>query len=191
MKPLNWEGGFTLDVLDKMKDAALWSARHLSQMKAAYADQQAAEAVLADEDPVIYEFQELGVPETEGDLAFGAGVLHPGKIGDEFYMTKGHFHKKLETAEVYLGLSGEGLLLIESPDGTDSRVLEMKPMQAVYVPKGYAHRTINTGDEDLTYFFAFPAEAGHDYGTIELKGFRNLIIAADRGWKIVENPKWS
>ena len=41
--------------------------------------------------------------------------------------------------------------------------------KAVYVPRGYAHRTINTGKETLVAFFVFAADAGHDYGTIETK----------------------
>jgi len=36
-----------------------------------------------------------------GELLFGVSIVHPGKVGNEFYMTKGHFHTVLETAEIY------------------------------------------------------------------------------------------
>ena len=75
------------------------------------------EAVLAIEDPVIYEYQELGAPEHPGDVAFGLSRGFPGKIGHEYYMTKGHFHNITDTAEVYYGLSGHGILLIENEAG--------------------------------------------------------------------------
>ncbi len=184
-----WESGFTIPIQIE-EDDSCWSQRRLSQMKTMYEDRNAAEEILKQQDPVIYEFQELSAPCHAGDLAFGAGKLYPGTVGNEYYMTKGHFHEVLETAEVYLGLKGEGLLMIESPDGSDWRVLELTPGRAVYVPKGYAHRTVNTGTIPLEYFFAFRADAGHDYGTIEEKGFRNLVISAEEGWRIIPNSKW-
>jgi len=45
-------------------------------------------------------------------------------------------------------------------------------------------------DEDLITIFAYPATAGHDYATIETKGFRKLIIEKDGKPAIVDNPKW-
>ena len=119
----------------------------------------------------------------------GTSILHPGKIGDEYYFTKGHYHSKLDTAEAYYCLSGEGFMLIENPEG-DWRAIPMKGGEAVYVPKRYAHRTVNTGKTDLVTFFAFGGEAGHDYGTIETKGYRKLIVERDGKPEIIDNPKW-
>ena len=62
----------------------------------------------------------------------------------------------------------------------------------VYVPRGYAHRTINSGDDPLIVFFAFDADAGHDYGTIETRGYRHLILKGNDGEdQIVPNPRWN
>ena len=44
--------------------------------------------------------------------------------------------------------------------------------------------------EPLVTFFAFRGDAGHDYGKIESKGFRKLIVEKDGQPEIIDNPKW-
>jgi glucose-6-phosphate isomerase len=155
-----------------------------------FSDAGAAMEAAAAGDPVIYEFFELGAPEDPGDLAFGTSITYPGKIGKEYYMTKGHFHRPIDTAEVYYALSGEGFMLMENPEG-DSAIRPFFPGTAVYVPKRYAHRSINTGAAPLITFFVFRADAGHDYASIETKGFRKLVIEGGDGKpRVVDNPKW-
>ena len=104
-------------------------------------------------------------------------------------MTKGHFHTILETAEVYWTMSGEGYMVMENPEG-DTLEERLTPGQAVYVPRSYAHRTVNTGKEPLVLFYVFQADAGHDYGTIETKGYHKLIVEKDGAPAVVDNPKW-
>ena len=154
-----------------------------------YQDQEAVEEILKHEDPLIYEFYELGCPERAGDLAFGTTMIHPGKIGNEYYMTKGHFHQIVDTAEVYYTLKGEGYMMLENLDG-DWRVERMEKGKALYVPRGYAHRTINNGDEVLTAFYVFDADAGHDYGTIETKGYRHIVCEINGEVTVLDNPRW-
>lgn len=164
--------------------------RHLSQMKGMFSDEKAFEEALKNGDPIVYEFHGMPVPETAGDLAFGCSILNPGKIGDEYYFTKGHFHTVLDTGEVYYCLKGHGYMLLENPEG-DWSAQEMHPGEAVYVPKRYAHRSINVSpDEQLITFFVFRADAGHDYGTIETKGYRKLLVDVDGVPTIVDNPNW-
>jgi len=187
----NWEKGFLVD-FDKitgLSEKAKSTKRLLSQMKGMYADTAAQNALIDIEDPVIYEFYELGAPEQPGDVAFGSSITYPGKVGDEYFMTKGHFHTILDTAEVYYTLSGEGYMLVENPEG-DWDAFPLSAGQAVYVPKRYAHRSINTGSVPLVTFFAFRGDAGHDYGTIEDKGYRKLIVERDGKPAIIDNPKW-
>ena len=165
--------------------------RKLSAMAGMYADAQAFDAMVADGDPLVYEFYDLGVPADAGEIAFGTSITYPGKVGDEYFMTKGHFHSILETAEIYYCLSGKGQMMMENPEG-DWESREMTAGHAVYVPARYAHRSINTSpSEPLVTFFAFRGDAGHDYGTIEEKGFRNLVVEHDGAAVVVENPKWS
>lgn len=188
----NWEQGFTIDydlATGMSKSDAQTSVRHVSDMRGMYADEEAFEALIANGDPKVYEFYEMGAPETEGDLAFGTSITYPGKVGNEYFMTKGHFHTILETAETYYCLSGEGYMLIENPEG-DWSAQKISAGEMVYVPPRYAHRSVNTGDTPLVTHFVFRADAGHDYGTIETKGYRKLIIEKDGKPTIIDNPKW-
>ena len=164
--------------------------RYLSNMKGIFSDQAACDAQLAKENVLIYEFFDMGVPESSGEIAYGTSITYPGKVGDEYFMTKGHFHTVLDTAEVYYCLSGHGYMLMENPEG-DWEAQELVPGKAVYVPGRYAHRSVNVSpDEPLVTFFAFPGHAGHDYGTIETQGFRKLIVERDGKPAFVDNPKW-
>ena len=164
--------------------------RYLSNMKGMFQNNEALEKeVEQGNDPLIYEFYELDLPERESDLLFGTSIVYSGKVGDEYYMTKGHFHTIMDTAEVYYCLSGQGIMMMENPEG-DWDIKALTPGSAVYVPGRYAHRSINTGKEPLVTYFVFRADAGHDYGTIESKGYRKLVIEEDGKPKIVDNPAW-
>jgi glucose-6-phosphate isomerase len=164
--------------------------RQLSQMKGMFNDDEAFEKILENEDPVVYEFYELDIPNQASDLLFGTSITYPGKVGNEYYMTKGHFHEVLETAEVYYTLSGEGYMLMETPEG-EWKAEPLSAGKALYVPPTWAHRSINTGNTPLVTFFTFRGDAGHDYGTIEKKGYRRLIVEGKDGKpEIIENPKW-
>ncbi|MCL2864708.1 MAG: cupin domain-containing protein [Lachnospiraceae bacterium] len=190
MNHFNWNDGFVVDFdLDTGKsDSAVTSKRPLSVVKDIFLDTDAAAEILKKEDPMIYEFHELGAPERKGDLAFGTTVIYPGKIGNEYYMTKGHFHTILETAEVYYTLQGAGYMVMENPEG-DTIEKPLKKGDAVYVPRRYSHRTVNTGSEPLVLFYTFDADAGHDYGTIEENGYRKMIVEEDGKAVIVDNPR--
>ncbi len=192
MNNFNWDSSFLadFDLETGISQNAETTKRHLSQMKGMYCDVKAAENILENDDPLVYEFYELGAPEREGDLAFGTTILYPGTIGSEYYMTKGHFHTKLATSEVYYTLSGEGYMVMENPEG-DTIEMPLSKNQAVYVPRSYAHRTVNTGKAPLIVFFTFAADAGHDYGSIETKGFRKMIVEQNGKPAIIDNPKWN
>ena len=165
--------------------------RRLSDMRGMFADQTAFEEELRTDDRLVYEYYDMGVPHTEKDVAYGTSIVYPGKVGAEYHMTKGHFHTVLDTTEVYFCLRGHGYLMMENPEG-DVEARELKPGLALYVPKRYAHRSINvSATEPLITFFAFPGHAGHDYGTIETKGFRKVIAEKHGAAEIVDNPRWS
>lgn len=164
--------------------------RRLSAMEGQFHDEDAYRATLADDDPALYEVYELERPELAGEMRHGLSVVHPGTIGDEFYMTKGHFHQVLETAEIYYCLRGRGAMVMETPEG-DWAIEELEPGSVLYVPPRWAHRSVNTGlDDSLVTFFAYPSNAGHDYGSIEKQGFRKLILNRNGEPEIVDNPRW-
>ena len=164
--------------------------RHLSKMAGQYIDDYAFQEQLKKEDLLLYEVYEIRRPEIEGELLNGISIVHPGKIGDEYFMTKGHFHTVLETAEVYYCLNGHGYMVMETPEGV-SAIEELLPGRVLYVPPRWAHRSVNVSpDEDLITFFVYPGHAGHDYGTIEEQGFRQLILEQDGRPQFIENPRW-
>lgn len=164
--------------------------RRLSELRGQFHDPGAYEKAIGLGDPVLYEVFELKVPPASGELSSGVSVVHPGRIGDEYYMTKGHFHEVLETSEVYYCLSGRGMMVMETPEG-DAAVEELTPGALLYVPPRWAHRSVNIGDDgDLVTLYAYPAEAGHDYGTIESRGFRKLVVNRGAGPQVVDNPLW-
>ncbi len=86
---------------------------------------------------------------TPGGLYFGITYLHPGKVGNEYFMTKGHFHANIDRAEFYWGLEGEGMLILMDQL---RRVWAERifPGSLHYIPGGVAHRMANTGN---TLFF--------------------------------------
>jgi len=164
--------------------------RHLSAMKGQFIDQDNYEDMLSVEDTILYEVYELKRPEVAGELLHGLSVLHPGKVGDEYFMTKGHFHTILDTAEVYYCLRGSGYMVMETPEG-DWAVEPLCPQSVLYVPPRWAHRSVNTSlTENLVTFFVYPGDAGHDYGSIELQGFRKLVLQRGGKPQIVDNPRW-
>lgn len=176
------ENGLSND-LDSLK-------RNLSNMRGMYYDGDALEKAIAENDALVYEFYDPKSPEKDTEIAFGTSITYPGLVGEEYYMTKGHFHVQLETAEVYYCLRGFGYMLMESPEG-EWEAAEMRPGIAVYVPGRYAHRSINASlDEPLVSFFSFRGDAGHDYGTIETQGFRKLCVHRKGKPEFVDNPRW-
>ena len=165
--------------------------RNLSALKGQFLDQEAYQKMLAENDRLIYEVYEIHRPEVAGEILMGISIVHPGKVGREFFMTKGHFHTVIATAEVYYCLRGEGYMVMETPEGETS-VEALAPGKVLYVPPCWAHRSVCTSrQEDLVTFFAYPGNAGHDYGTIERQGFRKLVIEGQLGIEIVDNPRWA
>lgn len=164
--------------------------RRLSAMQGQYLDQQAYQDMLVEKDQLLYEVYEVRRPEVAGELLQGISIVHPGKVGDEFFMTKGHFHSMLNTAEVYYCLRGEGVMVMESSEG-DWSIEKLRPDRVLYVPPRWAHRSVNThAGEDLVTFFVYPGDAGHDYGSIEKQGFRKLVVERDGQVQVIVNPRW-
>jgi glucose-6-phosphate isomerase, archaeal len=164
--------------------------RPLSSLRGMFADDEALGMMLQQGDPLVYEVYEIARPEVEGELALGISVVHPGTVGAEFFMTKGHFHSVLETAEVYYCMQGEGFMVMETPEG-DTSVKALHPGTVLYVPPRWAHRSVCTSRQaDLVTLFVYPGHAGHDYNTIEQQGFRKLIVDTGNGIEIVDNPRW-
>lgn len=103
----------------------------------------------------------------ENEISYAITKINPGKIGEEFYMTKGHYHKK-PTSEVYYHMEGEGILLIKS--GEHKKRVIMKKGVFHYIPRGWGHRTINVGNKPLIFLSIYQNDAGHDYEKVKKEG---------------------
>ncbi len=153
--------------------------RTLKDVRSSFQDQVAVDRILEHENPVLYEVVAVEPGDTPGDLHYGLGILYPGMVGNEYYLTKGHYHETREAAEVYIGLTGEGAMLLEDEETGESRLESLGAGNVVYVPGHTAHRTMNTGNTPLTYFGIYPSNAGHDYGALAERNFRKMLIDED------------
>jgi glucose-6-phosphate isomerase, archaeal len=152
------------------------TSRRLADLRGAFADDAAYESALREGNPVVYTVSTLTPGEGEGALHCGVGVLFPGMVGDEYYLTKGHLHSWRAAAEVYLGLRGEGKMLLEDEATGATTVVELHADTMVYVPGHTAHRTVNIANEPLVYIGIYPAQAGHEYGEIAKRNFKTVIV---------------
>lgn len=123
------------------------------------------------------------------DICFGTTIMYPGKIGREYFLTRGHFHAKTDRGEVYYTQSGEGVLLLHSRSG-ETRSVAMKPGVCAFIPPEWAHRSVNTGPEKLVFVWMCSIDAGHDYGEVATRGMRELAVERDGHPAIVANPKY-
>ena len=157
--------------------------RRASDMQGYYRDEAALQRLIDEQgDPVHYEVFERHVPEQYGHLLLCVSKLYPGCVGEECFMTKGHYHAVSGTAEVYLCLRGQGCLLMKTAAG-DFLAEPMRRHRMVYVPPHWAHRSVNTGGEPLISFCVYPGDAGHNYGDIASEGFAKRVFL--RGGKPV------
>lgn len=138
---------------------------------------------------LVYEVRPVAVPTTNSNLLSSTTMINPGQVNGEYYMTKGHFHQVRDRAEFYIGLSGEGLLVMATEDGSVA-VEQMRPGRINYVPGHWAHRSVNTGNVPFTFFAVYIADAGQDYATIERNGFPVAVIDDSGSPKVIPNPRY-
>jgi glucose-6-phosphate isomerase len=138
---------------------------------AGYFRDEAARAAMPQE-TLVYRVQAYEpMPEGEpGAVCAATTFLEPGLVGDEFFLTRGHFHENEDRAELEVTISGVGLLVLMTP----ARRTWTEPMRAGsmhHVPPRTAHRVANIGDAPLVFVSYWPSETGHDYRTIVDQGF--------------------
>lgn len=163
--------------------------RKLSDMKGMFLNTELEFKILEREDPIIYSFSERVLPEENGHLQLATTSIQPGKIGEEYFMTKGHYHRRPDTSEVYLGLAGEGCLLVQTEKG-DFESIVIHPGVTAYIPPYWGHRMVNTGSTPFVFFAVYPGDAGHNYGDIEKTGFVKVLVERNGKPLLIDNPKW-
>lgn len=162
----------------------LTSTKRLKDLRGVFKEEDVRKAM--DPETVVYSVQaylpvEEGKP---GGLFFGNSTIYPGEVAGEYFMTRGHFHKVPDTAEYYWCITGEGLLLMMDEE-RHLRSEKMEPGSLHYIPGKTAHRVVNTGAEPLVFNACWPSDAGHDYTTIDVRGFSVRVLSVDGRPKII------
>ena len=166
-------------------------SKKLSDMVGLYEDEESfSRALEKGGEAIVYKVSDFRPDAVHGDLIFGTTFMEPGRIGSEFFMTRGHIHAKANRPETYYGESGEGLMLLESPEGA-TQVLEVLPRQMIYVPPFWIHRSVNIGSVPLVLSFCYPSDSGQDYSIIERSGgMASRIVADGSSWKEIPNSSY-
>jgi len=135
-------------------------------------------------------------------------VWEPGKVGDEYIKTYGHYHIG-QLDETYWILFGEGVVLqqkLVSENGQAAvdrvetfRALPVKPGDSVYMSPGMGHLVANTGNTYLVTADDSPvnfgdldpiAMPGHaDYEMVkQMHGFAYYVVEHDGKPALAKNP---
>ncbi len=155
-------------------EAVSESKRILSDLHGIFEDDAAFGKM--DQDTLVYRVQ-CHFAEQEGKvggLFFGTSYVYPGAVGNEYFMTKGHFHSKIDTAEYYWCIEGEGVLILMD-ENRNCWAEKMTKGSLHYIPGKVAHRIANTGENILTVGACWPSDAGHDYAAIKETGFSSRL----------------
>lgn len=175
----------------QLTGAARRYAKHLGDLDGVYRDHEAwsREVEARGADALAYQVDDHRYQEGSGALITGTSTVLPGRIGDEYAMTRGHIHAVSDRAELYYCLSGHGVMLLETISGR-SEAVELRAGDAVNVPGEWIHRSVNVGSEPFVTLFCYAADAGQDYGVIsDAGGMRRLIVDdGDGGWSVRDNP---
>jgi glucose-6-phosphate isomerase, archaeal len=158
--------------------------RKLKDLKGIFQDQEAFNQM--DLEQLAYTVQSwLPVADgTPGGLFFGASTIYPGKVGNEYFMTKGHFHAQSDRAEFYWGVQGKGMLILMDRE-RNTWAEEVFPGSLHYIGGEIAHRLANTGNEKLIVGACWPSDAGHDYEEIAVNGFSARLLEVEGKPKLI------
>jgi glucose-6-phosphate isomerase len=191
--PMREPGICVVDVTKgELRGATNRYTKTLADLEGLYADDAAYRALLRElGDAVVYEVTDYKPSSDSGDMIIGVTRMLPGKVGKEFFLTRGHIHANANRPEMYYGESGQGIMLLESPAG-EVRTVEIGPRTLCYVPPYWIHRSVNIGREELVMTFAYPADSGQDYDIIaRAGGMRSRIVDDGKGgWAAVDNADY-
>jgi len=174
----------------QMSPSTVHETRKISNLFEQFCDQMAAKKRIEQGDPVVYEIFHHGFITDNTDMAMGMSVISSGKVGNEYFMTKGHMHERPDQAEIYYCVQGSGLLLMDDLHG-DFQAAAFNSGIAVHIPPQYAHRVVNVGTGSLIFVSAFHLAAGHLYEPITRSGFEKIVVEQDGKPMLLPNPKRS
>ncbi len=161
------------------------SEKRMKQLNGVFADADAFK--LLDPEQLVYTVQShLPVQEgTPGGLYFGTTTIQPGKVGNEYFMTRGHFHANSKRGEYYWGVQGKGVLILM--DANRNTWAEFVfPGSLHYIDCDVAHRVANIGQSPLIFSACWISDAGHNYQEIEQNGFSSRLVEVNNEPHLLE-----
>jgi glucose-6-phosphate isomerase len=162
-----------------IEGAAVKESRRTLAGLAGYFRNEAARAAM-NQDTLAYRVQAYE-PKPEGErgaVCCATTFLEPGRVGDEYFLTRGHFHANDDCAELEVTVGGEGVLVLMTRDRRTWTEV-MRPGSVHHVPPATAHRVANVGSTPLVFVSYWPSETGHDYRTIIEHGFGARVLCVD------------
>src|SRR3989338_5019371 len=174
----------------------LGSVREISGMKLVLKDQE-FEGV----DPVYWVFKEVSnSPPADGWE--NCTVIAPGKLGQEFPKTFGHYHPNGVPVEVYHLVAGEGILQMQKKrviagelqldEVEEVYLITAKPGDEIEINPNWGHSWSNVGSVPLISFDNW--RTGHtptDYEPIEKQqGLAYYLVETGGDIRAVKNPKY-
>jgi glucose-6-phosphate isomerase len=162
--------------------------RRVSDLRKVFYDHQAVQSILNSGDRLIYEVRTYPFITNKSDMTLGVTRIFPGKVGDEYHMTKGHIHERDDQPEIYYCVYGCGYLLMDTLNG-QFRVEPLESGVIVHIPPMWAHRVVNTGNGLLVFVACFHVPAGHDYSLIERQGFTQIVVESYGKPTLIPNKK--
>ncbi len=151
------------------------SVKRLGDLVGIFLDQQAWSSMSPGTPVYSVEWQQPVPEDTPAGLFWGSTRIEPGKVGSEYFMTRGHFHARRDRGEYYCVVQGRGMLLLMNEERR-TRIEIMSPGSLHYIPAHTAHRAVNTGAEALVFWACWPSDAGHDYETIAKRHFSARVF---------------
>ncbi len=127
-------------------------------------------------------------------------VMNPGKIGNEYVKTLGHYHKHNEP-ERYKILFGTALFLLQKKkEGKKDSIEDIKIVKGeqgatINIEEGYGHTMINIGNTPLVTTDNAPSnasEAINDYEPIKsMQGFAYYVVEDNTGkMNLIKNKNY-
>jgi glucose-6-phosphate isomerase, archaeal len=134
--------------------------RKYEDMKAVLMDQ----STKPDSQDMYYMYRNVRIPDHENilkemNVTYDITVIPPGKVGQEFNKTLGHYHAvkpgtKFAYPEVYEVMHGHALFVLQKMDEKFERLISVLVMEAkagdkVVYPPNYGHILVNIGNDVL------------------------------------------
>ena len=143
----------------------------------------------ADENLVLYQVNaEGGDPSVPGSLSYGLTTIFPVSVNGECAFTRGHWHEDETVEEIYMGLSGSGLLMYMDHEGK-CWCEKVVPGSVHHIAGNLAHRLINTGDVPMKVQAVWNPCAGHNYRLVEENPFPFRVFKDEEGVKIIPHEQ--